>query len=110
MSITVANSRPADYTPCEITSPKAAMTASLHILFNHVADFHQLIVKIIAEKYEIPEDEILKTITEHPDYVNMTVHPIIQGLSYITQEDVPKNEIIEPPPCRVIKFFRKKKE
>jgi hypothetical protein len=123
-SITVDNSKiPEDYSPHEIKDANTARAASIHLLFSHVADFHKIIVKIIAEKYKINEDEIYETIINHPKYKNMTVNPVIYGLTLIDQEDINKaslwsgveevvtNEVIEPPadtPVKV-KVVRKKK-
>lgn len=115
-SIKVDNSTlPKDYSPHEIKDADSARAASIHLLFSHVADFHKIIVKIIAEKYGIKEDDIYGTIVNHPDYVNMTVNPVIYGLSHISQEDVDragvgvvKNEVIEPTTVKV-KAIRKKK-
>ena len=45
------------------TSAAAAYTESLKMILCHVADFHITVVDIISEKYNIPVDEIMKTIT-----------------------------------------------
>jgi hypothetical protein len=120
-SITVANSMPEDYKPHEIKDAASARAASIHLLFSHVADFHKIIVKIIAEKYKIKEEDIYNTIVNHPDYTGMTINPFIYGLSYINQEDankalaemeeveVVKNEVIEPAVAVKVKAVRKKK-
>ena len=125
-SLTVESKMPADFEPHEITDANTARAASIHLLFSHVADFHKIIVKIIAEKYNIKEDDIYETIVNHPDYTNMAVNPVIYGLSYIEQKDVDKamatevtegeaekvtNEVIEPQPVAVVKpkVVRKKK-
>lgn len=120
-SITVDSSNiPTEYEPIKITDSNTARVASINLLFSHVADFHKIIVKIIAEKYKINEEEIYETIVNHPDYTNMAVNPVIYGLSYIEQKDVDKagvvtegcakelkNEVIEPPVK--VKAIRKKK-
>jgi hypothetical protein len=77
-----------------IKTPKDAMTASIHILFNHVADFHELIVRIISEKYKIPVEDMMKTITEHPDYKSMTVHPTLASFGFFEQSDA--DAVMEP--------------
>ena len=111
-SITVDPEIPEGYVPHDIKDADTARAASIHLLFSHVADFHKLIVKIIAEKYKIKEEEIYESIVEHPEYKDMIVNPVIYGLSYVHQEDIRKtevkNEVIEPPPQR-IKVIRKKK-
>lgn len=120
-SIKVDNKLPEDFEPHEIKDANSARAASIHLLFSHVADFHKLIVKIIAEKYKISEMDIYNTIVNHPDYTGMTINPFIYGLSYVTQEDankalaemeevkeeVVKNEVIEP--AVKVKAVRKKK-
>lgn len=124
-SLTIESKMPADYEPHEITDASSARAASLHLLFSHVADFHKIIVKIIAEKYGIKEDDIYEEIVNHPDYKNMMVNPVIYGLTYVEQEDVEKaglgkeekpepvvkNEVIEPPSDVAVKpkVVRKKK-
>ena len=107
-----------DYIPGVINSPSTAYTASIHLLFNHVADFHRIMIKIIANKYGLNEDDIVNTITGHPDYKNMIVNPAIHSLTYFTQADVnivipePIGSIepIEPivvPKVRKIKIIRR---
>jgi hypothetical protein len=121
MNIVVNPEVRADYEPGVIRSAKSAYTASMHVLFSHVADFHELVVRIISQKYGIPEEEILKVVMEHPDYSAMRVHPVIQSLGYFDQADVdcvcspttPANEIVEvahaPAPVPKPKVVRKKK-
>ena len=113
-SITIDNKYSCEYEPHEIKDANTARVASIHLLFSHVADFHKLIVKIIAEKYNLNEDDIYSSIIEHPEYKNMTISPIICGLSHINQDDVnkvitPKNEVIVPPVSQKLKIIRKKK-
>ena len=66
------------------TSAAAAYTESLKMILCHVADFHITVVDIISEKYNIPVDEIMKTITSDSRYTKMIVDPKIHRL---TQED-----------------------
>ena len=66
------------------TSAAAAYTESLRTILCHVADFHITVVDIISEKYNIPVDEIMKTVTSDSRYTKMIVDPKIHRL---TQED-----------------------
>jgi len=66
------------------TSAAAAYTESLRIILCHVADFHITVVDIISEKYNIPVDEIMKTVTSDSRFTNMVVDPKIH---HLTQED-----------------------
>lgn len=75
------------YIPSSITTGKEAYAASLHIMFNHVAQFHIHVVECISKKYNIPTEEIMKTITENDEYRHMDVSHI-QSLGYYPQPPV----------------------
>jgi hypothetical protein len=105
-----------------------AYAESLKMILQHVADFHMTVVDIISEKYNIPVDEIMKTVASDSRYANMLVDPKIHRLTssssnqnqvevtetIITATPVaaavtkkptekkirikPKNSIISPPP------------
>ena len=51
------------------------------MILEHVADFHIAVVDIISEKYNIPVDEIMNTVTSDSRYVNMLVNPKIHHLT-----------------------------
>ena len=59
----------------------AAYAESLKLILQHVADFHLTVVDIISEKYNIPVDEIMKTVTSDSRYANMLVDPKIHRLT-----------------------------
>lgn len=77
------------YIPKEIVGYREAYSASLHLVFKHVADFHMAMLEIIAEKYGHDVDELVKVVQEDSRIQDMVVHPIISGLGVITQKDVP---------------------
>ena len=58
-----------------------AYAESLKMILQHVADFHMTVVDIISEKYNIPVDEIMKTVTSDSRYANMLVDPKIHRLT-----------------------------
>ena len=58
-----------------------AYTESLKMILQHVADFHMTVVDIISEKYNIPVDEIMNTVTSDSRYTNMLVDPKIHRLT-----------------------------
>jgi hypothetical protein len=78
------------YVPIEVKTHRDAYAATLHVLFKHIADFHICVVKTFSKKYGIPEDEIIQTIQESPEFKNMEVdhalHPVhtdaIESLGY----------------------------
>jgi len=91
-------------------SSHAAYAASLQMIFRHVADFHMTVVDIISEKYNIPVDEIISTVTSHSNYKNMVVDENLHRLS-AAAEAVPHNELLlnkndekslkqHPPPAK----------
>jgi hypothetical protein len=47
------------------------------VLFKHIADFHLCVVKTFSKKYGIPEDEIIQTIQESPEFKNMEIDPAL---------------------------------
>lgn len=67
--------------PVEIKDGRSAYAASLQMILKHVADFHITVVDIISEKYNIPVDEIMNTVTSDSRYINMLVNPDIHTLS-----------------------------
>ncbi len=58
-----------------------AYAESLKMILQHVADFHMTVVDIISEKYNIPVDEIMNTVTSDSRYTNMLVDPKIHRLT-----------------------------
>jgi hypothetical protein len=60
---------------------KDAYAESLKMILQHVADFHTTVVDIISEKYKIPVDEIMNTVTSDSRYANMLVDPKIHHLT-----------------------------
>ena len=65
----------------------SAYAASLQMILRHVADFHITVVDIISEKFNIPVDEIMNTITSDSRYSDMLVSPDIHRLSSIKDTD-----------------------
>jgi hypothetical protein len=104
------------YVPIEVKTHRDAYAATLHVLFKHIADFHLCVVKTFSKKYGIPEDDIIQTIQESPEFKNMDIdpalHPVhddpvhnaaIESLGYkidaITPPDtVPKKRIVKKKP------------
>jgi hypothetical protein len=63
------------------TDARDAYAESLKMILQHVADFHMTVVDIISEKYNIPVDEIMNTVTSDSRYTNMLVDPKIHRLT-----------------------------
>jgi hypothetical protein len=91
------------YIPIEIKNGRDAYAASLHMIFNHFAQFHISIVDIISDKYNIPVEEIMNTIKTDDRYTNMSVCPNIHELSKATSSspssvasvDVPVETVVD---------------
>lgn len=79
MSVKTTLSIPVDV---EVKSDaRDAYAESLKMILQHVADFHMTVVDIISEKYNIPADEIMNTVTSDSRYTNMLVDPKIHHLT-----------------------------
>ena len=96
------------YIPKEIVGHREAYAASLHVIFKHVADFHMSMLEIIAEKYDHDVDEMVKVVQDDARFKDMTVYPIISGLGFIEQKDVPLVEPMEAPPPVPVEAPKKK--
>lgn len=73
--------------PVQVNESAAAVYAeSLKMILQHVAEFHITVVDIISEKYNIPVDEIMKTVTSDSRYTNMLVDPKIHRLTSLNQD------------------------
>ena len=73
-----------------------AYAESLKMILQHVADFHMAVVDIISEKYKIPVDEIMNTVTSDSRYTNMVVDPKIHHFTAtLSQNQVETTETTE---------------
>lgn len=89
------------YIPIKIISPSSAYKASMQILLKHTADINHLMMKIIAKKYNISLEDMVKSVIEDPDYKKMLTAPTVNTLSYVSQTDInsakqQKLPLIEP--------------
>lgn len=82
--------------PIEITDGRSAYAASLQMILKHVADFHITVVDIISEKYNIPVDEIMNTVTSDSRYTNMLVSPDIHTLSLNSEQEKQSEDDHQP--------------
>ena len=93
-------------------SAAAAYTESLKIILKHVADFHITVVDIISQKYNIPVDEIMNTVTSDSRYTNMLVDPKIHHLTSnevkTTILDVALEQAQAPAKKTIVKTSEKK--
>jgi hypothetical protein len=78
------------YIPREIVGHREAYAASLHLLFKHVADFHVLMIEILAEKYSLSADEMVRVCHEDERFQKMVVNPTIHAMSYFDENDAAK--------------------
>lgn len=76
------------YVPRTITTARDAYAASLHLIFNHVADFHSVMITIIAEKYGIPEEDIFNTVRADPRFSSLVTAPMVQNMGYFDEDDL----------------------
>ena len=79
----------------ETRDARDAYAESLKMILQHVADFHMTVVDIISEKYNIPVDEIMNTVTSDSRYTNMLVDPKIHRLSSSSSSNQNQVELTE---------------
>lgn len=60
------------YLPEKVVTARDAYSATLHVMFRHLADFHLCVVSTMSKKYGIPEDEIMTTIHESEEFKKLT--------------------------------------
>jgi len=80
----------------KIKDGRSAYAASLQMILKHVADFHITVVDIISEKYNIPVDEIMNTVTSDSRYTNMLVSPDIHTLSLNSDQEHKQDDGHQP--------------
>ena len=98
------------YVPIDVKTHRDAYAATLHVLFKHIADFHLCVVKTFSKKYGIPEDEIIQTIQESPEFKNMEVDPALHTVHNAAIESLGyKIDAITPPDTIPKKRIVKKK-
>ncbi len=76
------------YVPHTITTARHAYAASLHLVFNHIAEFHSVMVRIISEKYGIPEEHIFETVRSDPRFSSLIAEPVVQSMGYFEEDDL----------------------
>ena len=94
----------------EIKDGRSAYAASLQMILKHVADFHITVVDIISEKYNIPVDEIMNTVTSDSRYTNMLVSPDIHTLSLNSEQKKQEKQSEDghqPKPSKILSGQKK---
>ena len=82
------------FIPVQIQENRQAYAASLNIIFKHVAEFHLVVLTVIAEKYNLNVGEILDEIHKDERYSRM--NGIINTLGVLDETDATRfNEIQE---------------
>lgn len=84
----------------KITGSSDIYKASLDILLCHMADFHQMTLEILCRKYDLNFEQVLKDIQEDETYKEMMVHPLMNTLMHISEDELEeyqkKKEKVEP--------------
>lgn len=64
--------------------------ATLDVVLAHVADFYEVMLTVMCEKYGIPVEEALTAVMESPQMKGMMLSPEFRGLSYVDEADMEK--------------------
>lgn len=86
------------YIPRSIITHRDAYSASLHLLFKHVADFHLLMVEVLAEKYNLDADEIIQVVQNDQRMKDIQIHPTLESLTYFGNDDLAKVVPVQEAP------------
>jgi hypothetical protein len=71
-----------------ITGSSSIYKASLDIMLCHMADFHQMTLEILCNKYKLDFDQVLKDLQEDETYRAMMVHPLMNTLHYLSKDEL----------------------
>jgi hypothetical protein len=74
----------------DIVTHRDAYAKSLHMLFNHVGDFHILLVEILSEKTGLDSAEIIKQIQTDERFKEMYNMPTVNSMGFVEKDDVQK--------------------
>jgi hypothetical protein len=74
----------------DIVTHRDAYAKSLHMLFNHVGDFHILLVEILSEKTGLDSAEIIKQIQTDERFKEMYTIPTVHSMDFVEKDDVQK--------------------
>ena len=74
----------------DIVTHRDAYAKSLHMLFNHVGEFHILLVEILSEKTGLDSAEIIKQIQTDERLKGMYTMPTVNSMAFVEKEDVQK--------------------
>jgi len=67
--------------------------ATLDIVLAHVADFYEVMLTVMCEKYGIPVEEALVAVMESPKMKEMMISPEFRGLTYVDEADMEKDAL-----------------
>jgi len=73
-----------------VVTHRDAYAKSLHMLFNHVGEFHILLVQILSEKTGLDSADIIKQIQGDDRLKEMYAMPTVHSMSFVEKEDVQK--------------------
>ena len=90
----------------KITGSSALYKASLDILLCHMADFHQMTLEILCRKYDLDFEQVLKDIQEDETYREMMVHPLMNTLRYISEDELEELQKEKVEPVKKKKKFK----
>lgn len=79
------------YVPQSIVTHRDAYAASLHMVFKHTAQFFELMLDVVCDKYNLPVDDVVGAIMEDPRVKEMDVDPLVHSMGYFSKEDVEKH-------------------
>lgn len=86
------------YIKREITGPHKALSACLHLVFQHTADIYTIMIEIIAEKYGHSSEEMMEAIMKDERFNSVMLNPVLNGLNYFKKENLERVIPSSPSP------------
>jgi mevalonate pyrophosphate decarboxylase len=74
----------------DIVTHRDAYAKSLHMLFNHVGEFHILLVEILSEKTGLDSSDIIKQIQTDERFKEMYTMPTVHSMNFVQKNDIEK--------------------
>ena len=102
------------FIPVTITNGRQAYAASLNIIFKHIAEFHIVVLNIIAEKHGLNVNDILEEVHKDDRYIRMS--RVIDNLGAFPADtvvpvlDMPVSEIPAAVPAAAKKLVIRKRK
>ncbi len=93
IKVAKAGGQPEGFIKRDVSVKSNVYKATLDVVLAHVADFYEVMLTVMCEKYGIPVDEALAAVIESPQMKGMMLSPEFRGLTYVDEADMEKDAV-----------------